>query len=1185
MQFGIGPRPPMGVGSIPSLGDALVYGASAVGSSIKDIGNRLQGGLLHASAPLVGAVHGTGAFEEQLRRGDLAMAGEDPGRSPDELLESVIGSGMPGMDPVLVMEHLPAFITALRGGRRLTIPERQAFMLKEITIPEGTGSVTRITPKGEITVNIGGRTVDSHLSEVQRLLEDTTHATPEGLAMGPMDPINAPALRGATEAVSTAPEVRAATGSVPSPSPNPASETVSRLFGTAVADITEGVRTDLETVLGPRGMAWFSSGRKGGIGGDEFAAEVQRLQGRIGNIPGLAKGEGNRIRNAFSAIDQNPKEAYDAVYENLFYGTEVPEAIRAKYGDALPALRRSLSDLSEIHATLKSIDPAVIEQYPVWLKRFIQEPLESRALRGGGAGAGAVPGLAPISQRMDAYALSASNMSVKEAKEVIDAMPPELRPLQPAAPGMSKGLVTGKDNPEWVGKAFGDYGRADLKWPDTPEGRRGRDLFRKRVESSPMYRERNIEFTVEDPIPSPSAQLEKHSELYDAGRISEADDPVTHITDLPTLLSRSYADVLRRKANEEFFATLPGMVDSTNGQSLTKFIPAKSLRNKDALDNLAKEGYEVMRGSDFTGPLGTDRRWGILNAAEEEGVKGVYAVRSNVAAYLKESEKTQNALAQATHGFLDSWAINATNAPKTGFMNWLYNKILIDPMNGNFPGSSHLKRGRDLVRSWESTGVMPEELRAAAQKGLPLLAPEKGMSSVDDVVDNLFSDAVASRSASYDTGKRIYEAVGASPLAENPLEAAAGGFIQGGLRGVTEGHGPIGIIGEAALGAAETTALRKPAQWMREKYVNSDLFTTVGAYLKHYDDALKEGLVGDAAITKAVNDTIDLTQAGQWSRVGGFSEALGAAPSGIAGAQHSTGRAIQKAFLNRFIKFSEVDARLKMNALKRGGKTAIGAGLGAATIYGLKEGGRKAGESMGIITPEESAFMDNALPEAVFVPVWDRAKGQPGMVSFPGKSVGVPLADVPDDWREALSQVTGPAFVSTVEMVGGDKGASLLTGAPLRMKEPHEGTTEDALEANVRSEQQRWQSPWASTGRYAGMLRDMGADALEPVPEKTPPTVPMMAASAVLGPVRDADPKVLKDQNIRAFHAQRQEIEKEGNRAEKAAVPSMKAEGDKQAMERVADLAEEYLRKGLTMDELGLKWNVRQALSQRGWGR
>ena len=1075
--------------------------------------------------------------------------------------------------PMAVAEIPASFLPAFPGAGKIASLFRAGKRVT-VSIPEGVGEVIRLTPDGAITVNVAGRKVDTTLSKVQEILKDTSHATPEGLAAGSMDPIvprETPAVQAGQVPASAGPVASGATGALPSPSPNPAGETVGRLFGTAVSDLKEGVLQDLTDLIGARGVSWLTFGRKGGIGGRDFAREVQTLQGKVGNIPGLSRGEGNRIRNAFTAISDSPEPAYEAVYDNLFYGTPVPETIKAQYGSALPALRRSLSDLQEIHKTLKSIDPEVLDQYPVWLKRFVEEPLESKALRTSGPGGTTVPGVSPVHMRKDAFSSSVSNFSVEEATEIIDQMPAELRPIQPAAPGMSKGLVTGKDNPEWVGKAFGDYGRADIKWPDTPEGKAGRAEFQRRVRSDPRFRQRDIAFTDEDPIPSNAAQAK-------TGILPGDKEARTQITDLPTVLSRSYAEVLRRKANEDFFATLPGMVDSNNGQQITRFVSHKDLLNRAALDRLAEDGYEVMRG-----PKGDlDRRWGVLNAAEEGEKKGVYAVRSNVANYLRESEKVQNALAEATHGFLDSWAINATNAPKTGFMNWLYNKTMVDSINGNFPGSPHLKRGRILVRSWEETGVMPDELRAAATKGLPLIAPEKGMASVDDVVDTLFSDAVATRSAAYDKGKRIHEALGASPLAERAGEAAMGGAGQGVLRGLAEGHSIPGVIGEGLLGAAETTVFRKPAQWMREKYVNSDLFTTVGAYLKHYDDAIKAGMKADDAVTAAVNKTIDLTQAGQWSRVGGFSEAIGAAPSGIAGGQHTAGRAIQKALLNRFIKFQEVDARLKMNALKYGGKTAIGAGMGAATIYGLKEGGRKAGEALGILDPDESSFMDAALPEAVFVPVWDFEKGEPGMVSFPGKSVGVPLADVPDSWREAVSSAVGPAFVSTVEPIADE---SLLTGAPFRRREPHEGTVEGKGEALVRSLQETWASPWSSVGRYAGALRNMGADAIEAPPGQTSPTIPMMAASTVLGPVRDAIPAKLKDQNIRAFHAQRIDIEKEGNRAEKASVPSMKAEGDKQAVERVADLAEGYLRKGLKMEELGLSENVRQALLTRGWER
>ena len=1034
----------------------------------------------------------------------------------------------------------------------------------QAVIPEGVGNITRITPDGQVTVRVGNKMIDTTVDNITGTVVEKAHEVPLG-------------MRGATEAYQTA---------------------LGRIGGALTPD-NEELR---------RGLAWLAGGRKAFIAGEDFANEVQTLQGRLGNVPSLAKGEGNRIRNAFQAISKEPKEAYDAVYDNLFYGTEVPDEIRAKYGEALPALRRSLSDLQEIHRTLKSMDPAVIDEYPIWLKRIIQEPEETRARRGQGAGTGAIPGLAPSFQRKDAYSATVSNLSVREANAIIDTMPPELRPIQFTAPGMSKGLVTGSDPDPWVGEVFKNYGETDIKWPDTPEGKQGRELFKSKVEWNTDLQGRGITFEESDPIRpqeiilepddtvgaiGPDGQMQDvvmregvKQKVYSDKSLTGMDpelalkEAITPITDLPTVLSRSWADVLRRKANEDFFATIPGMTDTSTGKPITRFVSHKDLYKKEVRTKLAEDGFVVMEDN---GKL--ERRWGAINAAEEDGVTGVHVVRKDVAEYLRESEKVQSALASATHGFLDAWAVNATNAPKTGFMNWLYNKVMVDSINGNFPGSPHLKRGRDLVRVWEETGVMPDELRQAAEKGLPLISPEKGMASIDDKVDIIYSDVVSKRAEPNDAGRRIYEAVGASPLAERPMEAAAGGFVQGGIRGISEGHGPMGIVGEAVLGAVETTALRKPAQMLREKYVNSDLFTTVGAYLKHYDDAIKRGLTGDEAVSAAVKKTIDLTQAGQWSRVGGFSEVLGAAPSGIAGAQHTGIRALQKLMLNRFIKFTEVDARLKMNALKYGGKNAIGAAAGAATIYALKEGGRKAGESMGILTPEESEFMNNALPEAVFVPIWDFAKGEPGMVSFPGKSVGVPVADIPDSWREAASQVTGPGFVTTMELFQGDDAQNLLTGGPIRKIEKHEGTMEGTGEALIRTNQERWESPWGSTGRYAGIFREMGADAIEAPPGRTAPTVPMMAATALLGPVRDAEPAQLRKSNIDAFFARRREIEKDAGQARKKSVPSMRDESGKQRDERIAALAEEYLKKGIKMEELALPQSVAKALYDKGYGR
>lgn len=147
----------------------LKAGTDAVGASLKDVGNRLYGATLAASAPLVGAVHGTDQFNRQLDRASMASVGDPelekfPSRDP--LLESVTFSGAPGMDPALMMEYIPRLVTAIRGGQRLTVAEREGLMLTKVTLPEGTGSITRITPAGDITVNIGGKAVDTTLDAV-----------------------------------------------------------------------------------------------------------------------------------------------------------------------------------------------------------------------------------------------------------------------------------------------------------------------------------------------------------------------------------------------------------------------------------------------------------------------------------------------------------------------------------------------------------------------------------------------------------------------------------------------------------------------------------------------------------------------------------------------------------------------------------------------------------------------------------------------------------------------------------------------------------------------------------------------------------------------------------------------------------------------------------------------------------
>lgn len=969
------------------------------------------------------------------------------------------------------------------AATRLSKASRADLIGRKVTIPEGAGSITRITPAGEVTVTIPTK--------------GAVETTVDALRMSP----EAGALR------------------LPDPNWSP---------------IKAGVN-------------WLMAGEKGRRGGKSFAGAVVRLKDQLGNVPGLAQSEGAKVRNAFAAVSKAPQEAFEAVHENLFRGTPIPEAIREKYGSALPPLRRSLSELGELRATIKDIDPAVLDEYPVWLKRYFEEPLALKAAKGGAPPSSPVPGIAKRFARQDAYTSKVYGLDMDEAQEIIDRLPPQERPFQPTAPGMSKGVVTGKDRDILI------------KWPETPDGRAGRAKFREAAEAHPSAQKRTVTIDDTDPIPADAENL-------------------TEIRDLPTVLSRSWADVMRLKANEEFFDSLPGMVDDANGQPLTKFVSASDYRK----GNLPS-GYEVMTDDGIP-----SRRWGALNRAVDGEATGYHAVRSDVAQLLRGYQKASGSSASMAHGFLDAWAQNVTNAPRTGLMNVLYNKVFVEPINGLFPGSPFKKEAKRLVREWEQTGEVPEILKPPMQEGLPLRAPDEGMASIEDAVDSMFENSLEAKNQAYDNGRRLYDIVAASPLAERPMEAAMGGAAQGALRGAAEGWGPLGIAVETLSGAAMPLLGRKVAIPLREAYVNSDLFTTVAAYLKHLDEA-----GGDVA--RATAKTIDLTQSGQWSRVGGFSEVLGAAPAGIYGAERSGIRAAQKAFLNRFAKFQEVDARLKINAVRHGWKSAAAAGLTGAAILAIKgnkmlgipSAGERAAQAMGIIDPEESEVARNLIPDSITIPTWNFHEGKPAVVTVPGHSVGSVFVEVPDDLREFASQVTGPAAATTAELLGGEKAQTLLTGAPLRRTEPEEGTIEDAPEAFIRSNQTRWMSPWASPGRLTQALReqvpsmDLPGRPGTPRTGEKPSTVPEVLAGLVLGRVREFDPSSAKVRGLKAFNAQKLEIEKEATRARKAAIPALRPASAAQRDERIATLAKEYLDKGYTEAELGLSSSVKAILSKR----
>lgn len=137
----------------------------------------------------------------------------------------------------------------------------------------------------------------------------------------------------------------------------------------------------------------------------------------------------------------------------------------------------------------------------------------------------------------------------------------------------------------------------------------------------------------------------------------------------------------------------------------------------------------------------------------------------------------------------------------------------------------------------------------------------------------------------------------------------------------------------------------------------------------------------------------------------------------------------------------------------------------------------------------------------------------------------------------------------------------------------------------MRQNQGRWNSPWALTGRVGNDVLEMAREARgEAIPGRTSPSARDIALTPFLGRTRKVVPEELRRQTLAAWNAEKNEIEAVQGSAFKGSAksPATFAANQEQKFEKMANLAERYLKRGLKVEELGIPEPVRAVLRKRG---
>lgn len=963
----------------------------------------------------------------------------------------------------------------------------------------------------------------------------------------------------------------------------PAGGTAARAAGAATGAAGRAVRpavakfTD-ETAVG----AWMARGKKGLLGKDMTEA-VWDWQAARHATTIQSESEGAKVARAFNDLKNKP-DLEKALYEYDHYGTPVPDHLKEGATEALAVYRRTRSELSELSQTLKTISDETKREYPVWVPRFFEEPIQEAAERGY-KGRSRLPGIQTKHEREDAFNLMFHGLEPKEveelvygraarkpmfgrpAEEALPAMPKEFQPLQPMAPTMSKGTI------EKVG------GGTFVKFPNTPEGRSGagmlQDMIQGKIDEGGSYAKRGIKVTRTDPILKTDEALDLAIEAGEEGGKGPA--VLTPITDAPTIISRGWRKVLTDEANDALFHKVSSAVDDS-GEAISTFIPEKWVGPGQRIFKDVPDGYVLMENVD------SKRNWGVLmNATQDLGdekiIKGAYAVREDVARYISNMEEHSTAMGDFFHDLADTIATSQISGPPTAVMNQVTNKIGIDSINGTSlltpVGRRIQSKARSLSKDHLRTGILPKELEPLA----PYLsdpatelsgATREEILGFDDKVSAIFEAAETPTSR---PGKLLGELLVGSPFAKSRVVTAAGGALGGAIEETVRGGDPL-------TGAAAGAGLALLSRWTAPKMLNwfrhSDRVTTIAAFLKHKEDAIAAGLPEQAAIGRALEKTVDLTQAGQWGRLGGISESIGSAPAGMVGTRTAE-RGARKLLLNRYIKWSEVQGNILYNAAtKYGVKEQIGAAITVSALAGFKYGGRRAVVGTGLMTEEEAQRAEAKNPGAILWPAYDFAKKEAVPVALNGRAFsGTPLEITDITARGLSSKVLGSAGQSIVEGFQGDEARSTFSGVPLRMTELDTATPESGLEAQVRSNLRRYQSPYNLGGRLMAGIRE-GVEAYQRGEVKAP-TPGEIVAGTLVGKVRTVDPARDLESLKGAFHAQANKVSDEYKSARNKTrtafgLPVLDQARTQMSMreeaEKVADLAETYIDKGVPVEDL-----------------
>lgn len=926
---------------------------------------------------------------------------------------------------------------------------------------------------------------------------------------------------------------------------------------------------------------YIARGTKG-LEGEMVAEAVMDWQSARHALNLKANSEGAKVAKGFADLKQK-EGLYRALYEHDHYGTPIPPELKEGATEALSVLRRSQSEMDDLREALRGrihSDP-VLNEYPFWRPRMFEEPIREAAEKGA-KGRGKVPGMLAKHEREDAYNLMIHGMEPEEVNKIIlgapaqkpmfgrpakaatPGMAPEVRPYQPAAPTMSKGLV------EKVG------GGTFVKFPNTREGSVGFDELAAIVEDLRATKpERGIKITRTEPIPA-------------SGLIENAEGEITRfltpITDMPTIMSRGWRTVLQDEANDALFRKITQALDD-DGTAVAVFVPEKWVGPGQRLLPDVPEGYVLMEQVD------PKRNWGVLmrdvqdGLKEGEKIKGAWAVKESTARYISAMDEHSSGLGIFLNDLADTIATNQISGTATAVMNTVQNKIGIDSINGT---SWFTKEGRRiqrtagrLSREHLETGILPKEIEPLA----PYLSdPAQELLGAAEKAEVLgFEDKVQAIFDAYDTpgarpGRTLGELLTASPFAKSKAVTAAGGALVG---GVTEGFRDDdsfleGAARGAIIGAGGAVAARPLAKGVLNWFRHSDRRTTIAAFLKHKETAIAKGLTEEAAIAEALTKTRDLTQAGQWGRLGGVGEALAASPGGMVPSQ-TTGRGLQKLFLNRFLKWPEVQTRILYNAMtKYGLQEQMGAAATMGAYAAFRLGGRRAVVGSGLLTEEEAQRAESLNPGAILYPGFDSKKGQPTATLLNGRAFsGTPLETSELTMRGLANKVLGPASQSVMEVMGGEDAISTFSGAPLRKTDIDTATPESPGEALVRSNAARYASPYALGGRIVEGVRSGIESAVRG--DKAAPSPEQIALTPVMGRVKTVDPEADLKSLSGAFHKEANDISdryfsSRNKTARTLGVPVLDAARSAQSLreeaELVADKAEEYLKKGLPEGEL-----------------